>query len=545
MIDSTSMYADPVAFEFFDCINRGEVKRLQTLIDEGFELNYASKDIYSPLMTAVASGQIEVIDLLLKNGADINLVGPNYDTALDIANKLYDTWRRRGAPKSLAISRKIKNFLIQNGAKTSQELGVADQWVRRDIYKKDELLFNMIRTVAKSGNKDKLSQFIDKNLSGYVDTVIASVIMEEAFLTDNPKMVELLREKYADLTHQDNEGNTYLHLAAQKGCLNVVQALLKAEVDELIENYDHQTAFQVALESDQKDVVQLMLQQNATGNDNPQIMLNDAINTGDTSMVHMLLELYAKELDLKRAFLSCLEDKNSLKYSGFGVDAVKANRARMEIASYILKEMDDVKDLTTIEGEPILSYVINDYHLQPLLPELVKQGVDPSVLSSQEGDSPLGVAIRKGAFDLAKMMVLDGADVNQANQYGVTPLMQACAGRDDASLALLLIEKGADITAQLPKNHKNALSLAADEGNFNIVNKLLPMYKNISKDGINGIDYVERALLRGRYDSVEEIVSYFEDVREQLDIQKKRDRQAKRNEKLHRFVNFFKKSPHR
>ncbi len=545
MIDSTDMYTDPVAFEFFDCINRGEVKRLQTLIDEGFELNYASKKIYSPLMAAVASGQIEVVDLLIRNGADVNLVGPNYETALDMANKFYDTWRRHGARKSLVISRKIKEFLTRNGAKTSQELGVADQWVRRDIYKKDEILFNTIKTIAKSGNKEKLSQFIDKKLSGCVDTVIASAIMEEAFLTDNPKMVELLREKYADLTHQDSDGNTYLHLAAQKGCLNVVQALLKAEVDELIENYDQQTAFQVALEADQKEVVQLMLQQNATGNDNPQIMLNEAINTGDTSMVHMVLELYAKELDLKRAFLSCLEDKNSLKFSGFGVDAVKANRARVDIASFILKEMGDVKDLTTTEGEPILSYVINDYHLQPLLPELVKQGVDPMVLSSQEGDSPLGVAIRKGAFDLAKMMVLDGADVNQANQYGVTPLMQACAGKDDASLALLLIEKGADITAQLPGNHKNALSLAADEGNFNIVNKLLPMYKNISEDGINGINYVERALMRGRYDSVEEIGSYFRDVREQLALQQKRDILTKRNERLHRFVKFFKKKPQR
>ena len=110
MSDST-MYQDATAQEFFDCMNAGELKRLKELIDAGFDLNYADLRVYSPLMTAVALGRLEVVDLLLKNGADINLVGPNYETALDMANKHYYSWRRRGATQSLLVAHKIKAYL--------------------------------------------------------------------------------------------------------------------------------------------------------------------------------------------------------------------------------------------------------------------------------------------------------------------------------------------------------------------------------------------------------------------------------------------------
>lgn len=535
------MYQDATAQEFFDCMNAGELKRLKELIDAGFDLNYADLRVYSPLMTAVALGRLEVVDLLLKNGADINLVGPNYETALDMANKHYYSWRRRGATQSLLVAHKIKAYLTQCGAKTAQELGIMDQRLKQNFDKKDEILFNALKTISHAGNVAKLSQFIDTELSGYLDSVTASVIMEEALHTDNPKLVEVLREKYADLTYQNEDGNTYLHLAAQKGCSQVVQALLKAEVDDLIENHDHQTAFQVALEAEQKEVVNLMLSRGVGVDENPMRMLKNAILNGETSMVHMVLEVYGKKLDLKEALLFSLQDRRDRVYSENNqADVEKAYKKRAEIASYILKEGVDVTGLTTEDGEPLIVQVLNDYALHSLLPDLVKSGADTAVLTNEYGDSPLGVAIQKRAYNLAEMLVLNGADVNTANNNGVTPLMYACTGVDNATLPALLIEYGADIDTKLP-NHKNALSLAADEGNFNVVKTLLPHYKNIADDGINGLNYVERMLFQTSNTDQDIMRAYFSGVHLYREMVKKQARQEKRKEMLDKGISFIKK----
>jgi ankyrin repeat protein len=66
--------------------------------------------------------------------------------------------------------------------------------------------------------------------------------------------------------------------------------------------------------------------------------------------------------------------------------------------------------------------------------------------NSDNAESLLRIA-RFGTTSQAKKAIANGANINEKNQYGVTPLMLAC-GNKDTGIAKLLIEANADVDIQ-------------------------------------------------------------------------------------------------
>lgn len=105
----------------------------------------------------------------------------------------------------------------------------------------------------------------------------------------------------------------------------------------------------------------------------------------------------------------------------------------------------------------------------------------------QTGDSPLMPLVRAGRLDLVEPMLAAGADVNQANNLGWTPLMAAADdwGRSDGTLVTRLIAAGARLDTQNNAG-ETALMIAARHGSIIVVQKLLAAGANASlrnKDG--------------------------------------------------------------
>ena len=80
---------------------------------------------------------------------------------------------------------------------------------------------------------------------------------------------------------------------------------------------------------------------------------------------------------------------------------------------------------------------------------------DPALIAARDkdGSTPLHCAVWKGQERVVAFLLKAGADVNSRNQnehWGTTPL-HAAAHADHASIALLLIEHEADMTALDPE----------------------------------------------------------------------------------------------
>lgn len=88
--------------------------------------------------------------------------------------------------------------------------------------------------------------------------------------------------------------------------------------------------------------------------------------------------------------------------------------------------------------------------------------------------SPLLNAIAGGYFKLAKLLILNGSDVNAEMERERTPLMYACLA-GNLEIAKMLVERGADVnakgrtTAQSPEGSITPLKAARFSGNKKLV----------------------------------------------------------------------------
>lgn len=105
------------------------------------------------------------------------------------------------------------------------------------------------------------------------------------------------------------------------------------------------------------------------------------------------------------------------------------------------------------------------------LKQLVEDGHDINCVSGRLEDPLLTVAIVKGFYDIAKILVEAGADVNKKNNVGTTPLIEA-AIRGETECAKLLIDACADLSLRDNKGF-TALELARKHGAGEDMVKLL------------------------------------------------------------------------
>jgi ankyrin repeat protein len=85
---------------------------------------------------------------------------------------------------------------------------------------------------------------------------------------------------------------------------------------------------------------------------------------------------------------------------------------------------------------------------------------------------PLHEAAETGDIDQVKQAIAEGADVNQADYASRLPLYLA-ASKGHAAIAVLLIEKGADVSMEYPLLRWRPLHAAAYAGHLDVVEILI------------------------------------------------------------------------
>lgn len=98
-------------------------------------------------------------------------------------------------------------------------------------------------------------------------------------------------------------------------------------------------------------------------------------------------------------------------------------------------------------------------------------GADPNE-TEPDGTTPLMRAVHGRMPNTAQQLIDAGADVKKANSYGVTALYVAARAGDSAATRMLLAA-GADANAALPASGETVLMTAAKAGDADVVRALL------------------------------------------------------------------------
>ena len=426
--------------------------------EHGVDMNARTKNLSTPLHHAAYCGRLEIAQLLLVQGADMNAENEMGETALHIVSVGQYASQEQGAG--------IARLLLERGVDVNARRKDSLTSLHMAAYKgRVEIVQVLINHGANTMLEDEEGETALHILSrGGYDSQEQGV-----------RTARLLLERGVDVNARDKDGFTSLHEAALHGMAEVAQVLLDHGANAKLETEEGETALHIV----------------SRGKYNSQEQ--------GVSIVRLLLD---RGVDVNA------RDKDS-----FTSLHETALYGMVEVARVLLDHGANAK-LETEEGETALHIVSRgkyDSQEQGVSTArlLLERGVDVNARRKDSSTSLHAVALY-GMVEVARVLLNHGANVTLETEEGETALHIVSRGKYDSqeqgvSIAQLLLERGVDVDAR-DKNSFTSLHKAAFYGMVEVAQVLLDHGANAkleTKQGETALHIVSR----GKYDSEEHGVS--------------------------------------
>lgn len=211
----------------------GRYRNIKYLLEEGAQVHHKSVLGCTPLHDAALKCDYEVVDLLIRNGADPNAKNNDGETPILYAStqeNSVDTIRLLIECGAYFVGLHDKYGLTALlNATYGNELGLVKLLVAHgaDVNEKDEGRHSPLHYAAQGG-QDEMIEFL---LSSGADVNSRSSyertpLMLVGKFGDNEKCAKILIERGADVDAKDDESNTPLHYSAEHGRMSIIKVLV-------------------------------------------------------------------------------------------------------------------------------------------------------------------------------------------------------------------------------------------------------------------------------------------------------------------------------
>ena len=216
--------------------NRNSLDIVKLLVENGAEINYVSTVDGSPLREAVKNKNVEMVEYLIEHGADVNIGQGRYEY-YGIENPLNMAMR----------STDLSKILLSNGAQTfcKDRLGFVHGLVGEAVKYNPDIEMIMLY----------LSYGADINLGDHVETPLLMSLCWK-----KPEVATFLIRNGADVNIVDGNGSSPLMRAIIMGYLEVAKMLIELDyMDTEIADVDGDTALTIAAKFYEYDLVALLI----------------------------------------------------------------------------------------------------------------------------------------------------------------------------------------------------------------------------------------------------------------------------------------------
>ena len=460
----------------------GNIEVVELHLAAGTDVDTKNENGFTPLHIAASKGYKEVAELLVTNDADVN-TKDNGSTPLHMAaqfghkaivelliNKVADV-NAKGELGETPL-----HSAAADGEKEIVELLIV---AGADVNVRDKEGYNSLHRATYERHKNIVELLIAKGTdvnakTNQGETPLDMAVYMAGVSGDNNKIADLLRKHGGKTIHLQYNS---LHEAAEAGGIEEVKKLLDLGRDiNLMDGTDktgnvyHWTPLHFAAKEDHKEVAELLV---AKGAD---VHIKD--DEGNTPFDVANL---ASNLEIAK-FLR----KNGAKYGsiysaagGGDINAVMEFLAS-GLDSNIKTEIEIAGFKQQIGNSP-LHYAAQSGH-KKIAELLIAKGADVNARTWIDG-TPLHFAARGGQKELAEFLISKGADVNAELNVadGATPLYFAA----NQEVAELLITKGGNINALGSFNQETPLHHAAEEGHKEVVELLIAKGANVNQRDVH------------------------------------------------------------
>lgn len=237
--------------KLFDAIERDDYAGATQAIEKGGWINARKHILYvpnlipknpTPLIVACEKGNEKIIALLLESGADINKKD-SYTGQTPLLAALHGRKANRFSIAMFLLEKGADPFSVQKTTSPLEEtLLVLDSDNEQTIKDGFELFKYLV--------KQKVSMDISRGKEN---------VLTFATHYGNYNVVEfLIKENYFDVNSNDLVGDTALIVATKNNQAQIVQLLLELGADKSLKDSSGKTAYDYAVESNNKDVISIL-----------------------------------------------------------------------------------------------------------------------------------------------------------------------------------------------------------------------------------------------------------------------------------------------
>jgi ankyrin repeat protein len=335
--------------------------------------------------------------------------------------------------------------------------------------------------------------------------LIAVAYCEQECLASAEKLIK----EGSDVDVVDNEGRTALHYAAESGHEAIVAELIKAGSDVDVVDKEGRTELHYAAQNGYEAIVAQLI---------PKV---DDINVKDNEGITALMAVASckkRSLLNTEKLITAGADVNIRGKKGETALILACQRGHEDIVMKLLENQSIDINATTSGGDTALIGACEkgDFLYSRITVTLLNRGADVN-LANNEGVTPLMMA-SKHDRDVSLInedytienLIAAGADVNHQSTSGQTALMVACEGRL-LSITEILLKSGANVN--LPDGEgMTPLIKACEEGQEAIVDRLLDTGADVNHQSTSGQTALIAACEQGSLAIVKSLMERHADI---------------------------------
>ena len=446
---------------------RGHFPTVEILHRNGAQVNVRSPhNGTTPLASAAQFVDLEMVQILLDYKADVNAQTDNKWTSLHHVS--HGPWV--SPPHKPQLLPEVARLLLENGA---------------DVNARDDRGWTPLHVVANSNRTEVVPVLLAHGANIGAEGVEGSTPLHVAAMNGRIKAVRVLLEHGANVDPEDKEGRTPLHRAAIDGQIEVVQLLLEHGANVGLEDKEGRTPMHLVMDNARTlvypfpvadhvraEVARVLLEHGAKVDPEDKegrTMLHRAAENGTVELIHVLLEhganvdavdgegrsplhlaVHHRSVEIVRALLERganigaedREGRTPLHLAGRG--GIQVEQVLLEHGANVHAE--DNEGRTPLHSEEYYEWVPENsaYMIRMLL----EHGADVGA-EDDEGRTPLHIAVHRGSVEVVRVLLEHGANVGAEDDEGRTPFQINQAPKvywkEHDAITKLLLEHGPNV----------------------------------------------------------------------------------------------------
>jgi len=245
------------------------------------------------------------------------------------------------------------------------------------------------------------------------------------------QIMDMLIKKGLDISMQDQQGHTLLHLAAKRSKKLLCQYLVDKGVDVNSKDKEGATPLIYAVNAREKD-------------DCTQILLKAGANIhvkmpNNITLLHVSVK--RDKLNVTKALLNQGFDPNETDTKKHNVLELAAKNGNLDMFKLLLEKGANINAIDE-DGDSVLHYACGWDNSTEMAKFILEKGIDVNI-KNKKGQTPLFRATKNNNLDVVFYLINHQAEVNTQDKQGNTPLHIAVKKANKKMMVLLLL-KGVD-----------------------------------------------------------------------------------------------------